>query len=217
MAFEVPLESDRVDDHDFFSTLVRAPVIGTLQWILGGREKDADDPEAAETEALEEATSENLHSTAYNHPTMKRSKRAGGLKKAAPSLIGSDISDVGEVRESMDAMCLEHEPSTRYIVPGSLKNKKSLSWSDESGKDLVENKVSYLCVSLLCSMFRLILFGIVGAKRPPWAPSQVPGSRSSPSCDEADSAKKASATELVLMALTRLVWPSGRCVCIVDK
>jgi len=142
MAFEVPLEADRVDDLNFFATLVRAPVIGTLQWILGVRGKDEDDPEEVHMEALDEAT-ENQYSTANNHPTMKRSKRAGGLKKAAPSLIGSEISDIGEVRESMDALCLEHEPSTRYYenVPGSFKTKKSLSWSDESGRDLVVNKV----------------------------------------------------------------------------
>ena len=145
MAFEVPLEADRVDNLDFLSTILRAPVIGTLQWLLGDRGKDANAPEEpAEPEALDD---DNGPPSVIDHiqPTMKRSKRAGGLKKPAPSLIGSEISDIGEVRESMDTLCLEHGAfysGARYCSGSTFKSKKSLSWSDEIGKELVENKVS---------------------------------------------------------------------------
>ena len=38
MAFDHPLEADRVDDLNFFSTVIRAPVVGALFWFLGGAE-----------------------------------------------------------------------------------------------------------------------------------------------------------------------------------
>jgi hypothetical protein len=65
----------------------------------------------------------------------KRTPLLSTLKKAAPSLIGSEIPDIGEVRECMDALDLSHGRSSTNI-PGKLK--KELSWSDESGKDLVK-------------------------------------------------------------------------------
>ena len=158
MAFEVPLEADRVDDLNFFSTIVRAPVIGTLQWLLGGRSKDAHGLEEPGLEALDHEKSDNQHSFA-NNATIKRSKRAGALKKAPPSLVGSEISDICEVRESFDTMCVEHGPfysSTRYASGSSFTGKKSLSWSDESGKDLVVNKVSNSTIAAACCFFCVV-------------------------------------------------------------
>ena len=146
MAFEVPLESDRVDDQNLFSTIVRDPLIGTLQWILGGKSKEEENDSDEETEeAPALVDSSPTGNPPSNNPTMKRSftkPRGPGLKKAAPSLIGSEISDIGEVRESLDTLCLEHAPeSSTSDLPGSFKSKKSLSWSDESGKELID-KVS---------------------------------------------------------------------------
>jgi len=173
MAFEVPLEADRVDDHlNIFSTIVRAPVM-TLQWILGGSNKDEDAPDEhhEELQALDGTTSQETGNN-NNLPTMKRSytKRSSGLKKAAPSLIGSEISDIGEVRESLDTMCLEHDSSSSRFVPGSFKSKKSLSWSDELGKELVDDKVSS----------DQSLFAMLGSEKraPPWSTTRVVETRS---------------------------------------
>ena len=161
MAFEVPLEADRVDNLDFFSAILRAPVIGTLQWLLGDRGKDADAPEEPTTrpEALDD--DKNTGPMDHNHTTttMKRMKRAGALKKSAPSLIGSEISDIGEIRDSMDTLCLEHGDfysGARYGSGSTFKSKKSLSWSDESGKELVENKVSHTVLSNKSNSYRWV-------------------------------------------------------------
>lgn len=140
MAFEVPLEADRVNDLNLFSTFVRAPVIGTILWILGGDKAKLAEEEGKEQifdddDDCDHCTNHNLnHSSAS---TMKRvlSKQPHSLlKKSAPSLIGSEVSD-SEVCESLDAMCLYNERSAKYI-PGLTK--KELSWSDEIGKDLVD-------------------------------------------------------------------------------
>ena len=46
MAFDRPLEADSVDDLGLFSSFLRAPVIGTICWLLGGEDakKQADTP-----------------------------------------------------------------------------------------------------------------------------------------------------------------------------
>jgi hypothetical protein len=132
MAFEIPLEADRIDDLNLFSTFVRAPVIGTLFWLLGGHNQSKDDessnPRLDDNDG-EALIDDNSH-TDIDSSTMKRSLSKAQrctLKKAAPSLIGSEISE-SEVRESLDAMCLHQEISYKHI-PGM--EKKSLSWSDE--------------------------------------------------------------------------------------
>jgi hypothetical protein len=136
MAFEVPLEADRVNDSNFFSTFVRAPLIGTILWILGGNKSEQEENADCEQRLDDDfdpsiAAKDNLSSS-----SMKRSssKQRSTLKKTAPSLIGSDISDVGEVRESLDSMCLYIERSTKYKLG---MPKKELSWSDENGRELV--------------------------------------------------------------------------------
>jgi hypothetical protein len=46
MAFERPLEADRVEDLGLFSSFLRAPVVGTILWLLGGEDaKKADEEE----------------------------------------------------------------------------------------------------------------------------------------------------------------------------
>lgn len=171
MAFEVPLDADRVDDLNLFSTFIRAPVIGTLLWILGGDKGYQAENQSTVQRLDDDHNSISDHNnigatigngilatdcdsqynsnrlTHYELISMKRhySKEQRGntatLKKASPSLIGSDISEC-EVRESLDAMCLYNnnsninEKSCVNFVPG-LK-KKELSWSDEFGNNLVK-------------------------------------------------------------------------------
>jgi hypothetical protein len=131
MAFEIPLEADRIDDLNLFSTFIRAPVIGTLFWLLGGHDKSKDDESAKpRLDDIVEALIDDNSDTDTDSSTMKRSLSKAQrctLKKAAPSLTGSEISE-SEVRESLDAMCLRQENSYKHI-PGM--EKKSLSWSDE--------------------------------------------------------------------------------------
>jgi hypothetical protein len=141
MAFEVPLEADRVDDLNLFSTFVRAPVIGTLLWILGGNKAKEEEEREQQQHKLGEDDSSfenNSNDDLMNKAQMKRSfsKRSGGLKKTAPSLIGSEISDMGEIRESLDTLALDGELSSDKL---NGQFKKELSWSDESGRgDLVQ-------------------------------------------------------------------------------
>jgi hypothetical protein len=139
MAFEVPLEADRVDDLNLFSTFVRAPVIGTLMWILGGDKAKEEDMQR--TQQLHDSSTEQDDAPCTDRSSLKRVKvKHSSLKKVAPSLLGSEVSDVGEIRDGLDSMCFDDtepmlEGSGSRFEPG--RQKRELSWSDEIGKDLV--------------------------------------------------------------------------------
>jgi hypothetical protein len=158
MAFEVPLEADRVDDLNFFSTVWRAPVIGTIFWILGG-DKARRVEEEQETKDLHPSAggdsvdggddrdagfSQEERLSAAADDNMKRSfSRRSSLKKNTPSLADSEVSELADVGESLEGLSLSKGKHGH--------RKKELSWSDESGKDLAEiiHEVSYYMHCLL--------------------------------------------------------------------
>jgi len=133
MAFEVPLEADRVDDLNLFSTLVRAPVVGTLMWVLGGHNKKAkdDDEEENNSPRLVPAKQEEMSSTLPRTGNFRR-KLPSALKKGIPR-AGSEVS--GLLSDSLEGMHLVE--SNGQLNPFK-RQKKALSWSDESGHSLVE-------------------------------------------------------------------------------
>jgi hypothetical protein len=139
MAFEVPLDADRVDDLNLFSTFLRAPVIGTLLWILGGSKAQNEEEDENREQHLDDGDCDDStmrhHSLSTSGECHNRSYRAS-LKKAAPSLNGSEISDF-ELTESLDAVSLYgyNGATNTSFIPGITK--KELSWSDEMGKNLV--------------------------------------------------------------------------------
>jgi hypothetical protein len=141
MAFEIPLDADQVDDLNLFSTLVRAPVIGTLLWIFGsskGQSQSCDD------ELREQCIDDGTYGNESNANHQSSSTRGDctvrqhthSLKKAAPSLIGSEISEA-ELVESLDAVSLYGYAGSYSSSYTSNLPKKELSWSDEVGKNLV--------------------------------------------------------------------------------
>ena len=152
MAFDQPLEADRVDPN-FFSTLARAPVVGALLWVLGGnkaleeeekqRKQQVANAMLASSDAGNGSETEALR---IKHPAkMTLSKRvsslnASELKKSPPSLLGSEIS-VEECVDTLDGMSLVHHntsSSQGKLKPDGTAPRKQLSWSDECGKDLVD-------------------------------------------------------------------------------
>jgi hypothetical protein len=139
MAFDRPLEADRVDDLNLFSTFVRAPIIGTIMWILGG-ERAKKEEEKLQRQQVVSTLSEGTNDAndTVPPPAIKRSKFSSkqpmksALKGAAPSLVGSEVSDVGECAAAMDGMVIDAQSFSSL-----KKNRKELSWSDEvSGQEL---------------------------------------------------------------------------------
>lgn len=119
MAFDHPVEADRVD-LSFASIMSRAPVIGSLMYLLGGhRAREEEEYEGAGWEMPRDSA---LGSLADNSQNSIKS----ALKKGSPSLASTSAqSDV----EGGDGD--EQDSSLR-------RSRKELSWSDESGHSLVE-------------------------------------------------------------------------------
>ena len=142
MAFEIPLEADQVDDLNLFSTLVRAPVIGTLLWIFGSQSKgqnqngDEDVREPCIDDNLCDDESDARNQSSATKGVCKTRQHGQSLKKAAPSLIGSEISEA-ELVDSLDAVSLYGYSGTYSSNYTSGAPKKELSWSDDVGKNLV--------------------------------------------------------------------------------
>lgn len=147
MAFDRPLEADRVDDLGLFSAFIRAPVVGTLMWILGGskameeEEKQKEMLYIAEGEDAGTSSADDSLSLQSNRYALNVGQTNGRLKKTAPRLIGSDISDFGELALREDAQDEDlYRTSSGNVRKGlsTLRNTKKMSWSDESGQSLVE-------------------------------------------------------------------------------
>jgi hypothetical protein len=147
MAFNQPLEADRVDNLSLLSTLSRAPVIGALFWILGGdkaKEEEELQRQQRQKIAFEEVTTNEIIESPATilRPCLKRvssiSNHTGWKKGGAPSMLGSEISDVGEESACVGVLNSQFSSLCRAAP------KKELSWSDEQGKDLIryENEVS---------------------------------------------------------------------------
>lgn len=137
MAFDRPLEADKVDDLGLFSSFIRAPVVGVVMWALGGDEARKIEQQEQERE-LKEKLSGEQPSAIDERPVPaiqlkqmlehNRNKRNG--VKLLPKLINSDLSDFNDLAINDDQE--EHEEET-----GMLKAKK-MSWSDENGKELCD-------------------------------------------------------------------------------
>ncbi len=139
MAFEIPLDADQVDDLNLFSTLVRAPVIGTLLWIFGSSKSQNCDDEVREPcidDDVCDDDSDAQNQSSATKGVCKTRQHGQSLKKAAPSLIGSEISET-ELVDSLDAVSLYGYTGTYSSNYTSGAPKKELSWSDDVGKNLV--------------------------------------------------------------------------------
>jgi hypothetical protein len=153
MAFEVPLEADRVDDLNFFTTLVRAPLLGTLIWIFG--DKDSQNEEkSVESLSIGDSSTDTNNSSFNKTTSMKRShSKTINLKKTPPSLTGSELSDFGEIRESFEGICLDS------TISGKIK--KEISWSDELGLGDIRQEFNHKVRNHVCAWdCRLIVTNI---------------------------------------------------------
>lgn len=127
MAFDRPLEADRIDDFNLFSAFVRAPL-----WILGGvlgGNRSINDDEQTKIRRLDDDEIENSPpGSVENSPNRKRIVSDYDLASMDPGdshVIAANVC------------CDETSMFDRHASLG-LKRTKNLSWSDESGKNLVE-------------------------------------------------------------------------------
>ena len=154
MAFDRPLEADRVDDLGLLSSFVRAPILGPVMWILGKKLLPDETPDKAGNDAHQ-----LIEECAVNHSTGSDDvKDAFKLRKSNekyPDLSTSIISDIVN-DSSIDEMdysdnslhmrrkfVLNNEEtkvndSSSHPLQALKRRNRRMSWSDESGQSLVE-------------------------------------------------------------------------------
>lgn len=175
MAFDSPLESDRVDDLNLFAMLIRAPVLGTLMWILGGnsaRKEEEEQRRRQDNHSFTEGNTKNSDSSSSLPASLRSSKnrpRKSALKKSQPSMIGWEASELGDMCDPLGnsgASALDDLNIPTSTSSSSCKNpsmrKKELSWSDESGHQLAnygdEVRISNASLVWVCGEICLFRF-----------------------------------------------------------
>jgi hypothetical protein len=165
MAFDRPLEADRVDDLGLLSTFVRAPIVGPIMWILGKKlgmndDKDDEDKEnnilslrdtgsTCTRTVVKSTTTCTEHSTTSTNSNLQSSKARGSFPDMASStisdiMINSSICEdeiVGSTCTASASRTSSSAEETKSDKPYHSPQKKStrkMSWSDESGQSLVE-------------------------------------------------------------------------------
>lgn len=132
MAFDRPIEADRIDDFNLFSAFVRAPL-----WILGGvlgGNRSMNEDDHGEIRRLDDFENENIPpDSTMNSPYGSRIVSDYDLASMDSCHVITKIGSCNELSSSDN------------ITEHTLKRTKNLSWSDESGKSLVEydDEVSY--------------------------------------------------------------------------
>mmetsp|Transcript_32135 Transcript_32135/g.53096 ORF Transcript_32135/g.53096 Transcript_32135/m.53096 type:complete len:163 (-) Transcript_32135:1280-1768(-) len=157
MAFDHPLEADKVDDSGLFSTFVTVPAVGFIMWVLGADEAKKKEEEQQKRELKEQLEGEhNSSSSGGEHESSSSEKKTipskqlhqmitytqnkRMRKKMPPRMVGSDLSDFGDLAIAMEESKFADSDSEYDIRAYGLRRSKKMSWSDESGKDLCEIK-----------------------------------------------------------------------------
>jgi hypothetical protein len=136
MAFDRPLEADRVDDLGLLSSFVRSPLVGPILWLLGNHlssEENKENPKRSivDKSSLEQTSKENWASNT-SEDCEDNSLLLISRKLRDPSLntltdIPNDVQDVSTGNTTKNTKDIGHQ-----------RNWRKTSWSDESGQNLVE-------------------------------------------------------------------------------
>lgn len=131
MAFDHHVEADQVD-LTLGGIMARAPIIGSLMYLLGGHHAKAE--QENESNARKEMI--DFAMAGDNQPSSLSGTNGpikSALKKSCLSLASTDYSEGDDSFRS--ALEIDSESESDF---SSLRKKKELSWSDHSGQDLVE-------------------------------------------------------------------------------
>jgi len=133
MAFNKPVDADRVDDLGLLSSILRAPIIGPVFWMLGKlttkQQQDELDSAVCRTVPRESLATENvssLDSHVIDSITSRLTDRIG--------ILSDEIQRTNTLRETSPSCS---ELFQKDLHP-PLKKTRKTSWSDESGHSLAK-------------------------------------------------------------------------------
>lgn len=172
MAFEQPLEADKVGDNSLIS-LIRDPIIGTLTWILG--ESDSSNNKMMMKEDGSHSTEDDLQRgvedmmLSDDSDTSSHQESRYSLVGGMPRLVHSEVS-VGDRNPNAATTGTTTSTMTRVNAEVSLHSnpriaeKKNLSWSenlieymDDEVSLIKMRKASFLRAQVLLSCISFCL------------------------------------------------------------
>ena len=91
-------------------------------------------------------TRSSIAASSLEPPVRRRRRHKRDTLKSRPHMIGSDLSEIGELLDAADDSAFDdyHRLKPNQCLP---RNKKTMSWSDESGQDLVRYLDEVRCIS----------------------------------------------------------------------
>jgi len=134
MAFNQPIEADRPEDLGLLTAFYRAPVIGTLMWILGGdMAKKLDEEERKESEEMISSSKTPDRISSDVSECSIDAINEDFKKKSYQTTIHETFSCSSE-----DQAMRNFSLSRQYQETSNRTLTKRISWSDESHQSLVE-------------------------------------------------------------------------------
>jgi hypothetical protein len=139
MAFDRPIEADRVDDLGLLSSFVRSPLIGPIMWVLGNhlsRDENKENLKGSivEKSSLEHMSNENLVSYSSKDHVINSVLLSSRKSQGSGLNALTDVPNDGNTIKDMSTY--DSTKNTKEI--GSQHTWRKTSWSDESGQNLVE-------------------------------------------------------------------------------
>lgn len=140
MAFNRPLEADRVDDLGFLSSFVRSPLVGPIMWVLGNHlSRDVNEQTLKRStvqSSLEQTSKENW--VPNSSDGIRSNSLLASCRKSQESGLNTltDIPNDHGNTTTKDVSTCDITKNTKEIGPQRAWRKTS--WSDESGQNLVE-------------------------------------------------------------------------------
>jgi hypothetical protein len=133
MAFDQPLEADKVGENSLVS-LISGPIVGTIMWVLeGGKKKDEEDLRRWLTEMMLDDVNESPESRCPGSPLNK--------EKTLPRLVRSEFSVSTDAEENASNMqpksLMPRFHATASLLYSNTNNStekigktKKMSWSE---------------------------------------------------------------------------------------
>ena len=144
MAFDQPLDADRIDSSSLISSFMMAPIVGPVMWLGGLLAKEnknlKSDKILLEEELFTEESSTmdvdgNEEAIPVNRSTKSHSSKVDHSNKESHALKRNDNnSRFLDVTQTVS----ESSEEGNHMAYQSRKTRRKMSWADESGQSLDE-------------------------------------------------------------------------------
>jgi len=176
MAFDHPLDADSVDNLGLLSSFVRAPIVGSIMWMLGGLLEDKENKQNKNSRKHEPEGSSSTPPTKLQEEddeseehTMNREQ--DHLEDTATDTYTADASSIPLRRSDHNLLhslsltriassesATANEDTTMNPSLAIRKKSRKMSWSDESGQKLAQYWDEVSCIHIASYPCSFVMF-----------------------------------------------------------